>query len=495
MGNNYIVTIPNENLRGPVALTGKDLNAVKFNFNAPFRLQLTEGDVFAAESVARLIPKRRLVAYGLWQGKPVVAKLFFDPQHAKRHLEKDRAGVKLLQENRVPTPAIYYHGVSADKRVQVLILERIFEASNLETLWRNKKSANELLPELESVVIELATQHVLGVLQHDMHLKNFLLTEKLIYTLDGAQIELFPHLLGKKISMNNLALFLSQLGAGVETYQEKLFRHYAKARGWVIKKEDVSELFLLIRHWDELRWQKFEKKIFRESSDFSCIREWKVFGMYNRSCGPEFMDFLNHPEMVYDHSTMKMLKNGRSTTVITVRLDNCDYVIKRYNLKHLWHRLRRSLRPTRAMKSWRLAQKLNLFGIRTAKPVAFIEKRFLGLRGQSYYVTEYVSGEHVAEYFTRHRNSEEKTSRMVKSVTDLLKSIAKLKITHGDLKATNMLIDANEQPVLIDLDGALEHASLSSLRNAWRKEIKRLLDNFRDQPSLCEKFNLEFKDK
>lgn len=496
MGNNYIVTIPNDDLQGPAAFTSKDLHAVKFNFNAPFHLSLAEGQPFHAESVARLIPKRRLVAYGRWQDKPVVAKLFFDSRHAKRHLAKDLAGIKLLQDNKIPTPDVYFHGVSADKRVQVLILERIFAAENLEAIWKNKEGTQALLPLFEAVIIELATQHVLGVLQHDMHLKNFLLTEKVIYTLDGAQIELFPHLLSKKASMNNLALFLSQLGVGVQAFQEKLFKHYAKARGWLLKPEDIGELFLLIKHWDEVRWQRFEKKIFRECSDFSRINDFSTVGMYDRHyAGPEFMELIKDPELAFSHASLTMLKNGRSTTVVKVTLDNKDYVVKRYNMKNVIHRLRRCLRPTRAMKSWRLAQKLNLFGVRTAKPVAFIEKRFLGLRHKSYYLTEYIEGMHAREFFMREGNNEEKTSGMVKKITELLKGIATLKITHGDLKLTNILINQQFQPVLIDLDGAQEHASFSSLRAGWRKEIKRLLDNFQDQPNISEKFKLEFRDE
>jgi tRNA A-37 threonylcarbamoyl transferase component Bud32 len=488
------VTTPSDYVRGTASFTWKTLQAIKFNFNSPFQLNLADGDILIAESVARLIPKRRLVVYGRWQNKPVVAKIFFHAQHARRHMQKDIAGVKMLKENKVPTPTLYYEGVSQDKRIYVLIFERIFDAENLETVWQQRKNENDLLPELKSVIIELATQHVLGVLQHDMHLKNFLLTEKIIYTLDGAQIELFSHLLPKKASINNLALFLSQLGVGVEAYQEKLFRHYAKARGWLLKEDDIGELFLLIKHWDEERWERFEKKIFRESSDFCPLCDISTFGMYNRhEATPELMDFFKNPDMAFSHPSMKMLKEGRSSTVIKVTLGDRDFVIKRYNMKNVAHRLRRAFRPSRAMKSWRLAQKLNLFGVRTAKPVAFLEKRLLGLRGKSYYVTQYVAGEHAGEFFMRQRAHDEKVTKMVKDITHLLRSIANLKITHGDLKVTNILINEHEQPVLIDLDGAAEHVSLSGLRAAWRKEIKRLLENFHDQPSVCEKFKLEFK--
>ena len=520
MGTNYIVTIPRDDSQSLNALTWRDFQAANFTFDSPFQLELADGQVFFAEHVVRLVPKRRLVAFGTWADQPVVAKLFFASRHAKRHMEKDFAGIQSLQKNKIPTPTLLYQGVSQDKHVYVLLFQRVFNAQNLEEIWRTKENVEDMLPLLESVIIELATQHVLGVIQQDLHLKNFLLAEKthylldgaevelhaaaysnqkdflhaekIIYTLDGGEIETFPYLLPRKESMNSLALFFSQLGVGIEKYQETLLNYYAKARGWLLKKEEVIGLFIAVKKWNEQRWQRFEKKIFRDCTDFERIHDWRTVGMVDRHYrGPEFSAFLANPEAVFMHAATKKLKAGRSATVIKITLDGRELVIKRYNMKNIWHYLRRCLRPTRAFTSWRLAQKLNLFDIATAKPVAFIEQRYLGLRGKSYYVTEYISGEHVGDYFMRNRAEEDKVAEMIKRMTALLKNTAKLEITHGDLKITNILVNANEYPMLIDLDGAVEHASLSSLHGAWRKEIKRFLQNFRDQPSLRERFKME----
>lgn len=477
---------------GYPTLTWQDLQKIKFTFDSSFFLRLVKEECIFAEKVVRLIPGRRMVLFGHWKGKQIVAKLFFDSQHAKRHQQNDMAGIKVLQKHKIPTPSLYYQGTSDDKRVRVLIYERIFAAENLETIWQDKKNVVTLLPLLQAVIIELATQHVFGILQHDLHLKNFLLTNKQIYTLDGAQIELFPDRLPKKVSMNNLALFLAQLGVGVETYQEKLFHFYAKSRGWLLKQHDVEEVFFLINKWNALRWQRFATKIFRESSQFSRIRSFRYRGMYDRQyAGPELMHFLAHPDTAFQHPGAQMLKAGRSATVIKVTFDQRDFVIKRYNLKNVWHRLRRCLRATRALTSWRLAQKLCLFGIDTAKPVAFLEKRFLGLRGQAYYVTEYVSGENVGDFFLRHTDDEEKLTLMIKNVAHLLKNMTKLKLTHGDLKTSNILIDKNDKPVLIDLDGAKEHDALSALRKAWGKEVTRFLRNFPHDSWLQQTFKME----
>lgn len=489
MENNYIVTTHSKNDQGPAFLTWKDLHVVKYSFNEPFSLRLVDHEIFIADEVVRLIPGKRMVVFGRWQGRSVVAKLFFDPQRARRHMQKDILGIKSLLTNKIPTPELFFDGMSEDRRIYVLIFERIHNANNLEDIWFNRTSIEEVMPVLANVVTELATQHVLGLLQHDLHMKNFLLTEKTIYTLDGAQIESFPALLTKKPSMESLALFLSQLGIGVEDQQEELFRHYVKARGWLLRSEDVIELFHLIKKWHVQRWKKFERKIFRDSTDYSTIREFKRFGIFDRAyAGPEFKKFLADPDSVFNHPSVTTLKGGRSATVVLVTLDGHDLVIKRYNLKNKWHRLRRCLRTTRAGVCWRLGQKMKLFGILTAKPIAFIENKVLGLRGTSYFVSEYIPGMHAGEFFMHYREQEEIESQMVKQIAALLKSVARLGITHGDLKITNILINEALQPVLIDLDGAAEHLTASGLHKAWDKELKRFIANFQYQPLLAKNF-------
>lgn len=495
MGNNYTGTMPNQ-LGDPQTLTLKDLQAIDFGFDSPFDLPLIEEQVFSGEKVARLIPGKRLVMFGTWQEKPVVGKIFFDNQNAKRHMENDLTGLEILRENKIPTPNLLYRGVCKDQRIFILIFERLFEAKSLDEVWQSKTSVDGLMPLLKAVTVELATQHVLGMQQQDLHLKNFLVTRKRIYTLDGAAIEVFPALLPKKMSMDNLALFLSQLGVGLEKYQEKLFHHYAKSRGWLLKPEDTIDLFLTIKKYNHERWLRFEKKIFRDCTSFACIDNFSTFAMYDRAYAfPEFKKFLQNPDSVFNHPAARMLKAGRSSTVVKITLDNRILVVKRYNIKNVWHRFRRLFRATRAEVSWRLAQKLRLFGLSTARPVAFIEKRCLGFRGKSYYVTEFVSGEHGGGYLQRIAQQEDKISSMVLKMSALLKNLAKIEITHGDLKITNILIGEGENPVLIDLDGATEHSSLSGLRSAWRKEIKRFLENFDDDPVMRERFEQELVKK
>lgn len=451
--------------------------------------------MLVSERVVRIMPGKRMVVFGKWKGKQVVAKLFFEKQHAKKHMEKDVAGFKLLSYHKIPTPTLYDQTTSADKKIHILIFERILDAENLDEIWRSKNSVAELLPLLQSVIVEIATQHVFGIVQQDLHFKNFILNEKTVFTLDGGQIQIFSDRLPQPQSMRHLALFLSQLGAGTELYQEKLFRFYAKSRGWSLKPKDIKEIFHMISCCNKTRWRKFSKKIFRESTDFACRNDQYTISMYNRRFqSRELLDFLSNPDSVFKNENIEILKSGHSATVIKTKFNNLDCVIKRYNIKNFQHRIRRCFRSTRAAKSWRIAQKFHLFGISTPTPIAFIEKRFFGFRAQSYYVSEYVAGEHAGIYLQQHAEQKEKTSMLIKKISALLKSLAQLNVTHGDLKITNILVNEKAQPVLIDLDGAKEHTKSRTFEKYWCKDIARLLNNFSPHTLLRSQVEKEFLD-
>lgn len=492
MATDYTVTIRRNDTE---ALSVQRMREAELSFDAPFNLVLADKTTFKAESVVRHIPGKRMVVFGKWKGKSVVAKLFFDKYRAVQQMENDAKGVKTLLERRIPTPELVYQGTDETNKIQMLIFKRIKHSQTLDEIWREQSHPDDIWEALSNVIVELATQHVFGIVQQDLHLKNFLLTDKLIYTLDGAQIKLYDPILPKKESLESLAQFLSQLGVGHTELQLKLYDHYANARGWAIKDEDIALLMFNIKHINEVRWHRYERKIFRNCTSFKKIKTFSMAGMYDRQyVGPEFQQFLQDPESVFGREAVRMLKNGRSSTVIKIMLDGHQMVIKRYNMKDIIHRLRRMFRPTRASVSWRLANKLLLFGITTAKPIAFLERNILGVRGTSYYVTEDVSGLNIQDFFTQNDSLQNDAARnILNRIVSMLKNLVQIDMTHGDLKASNILVDANNNPVLIDLDGATEHLSLTGFRKEWKKELERFLRNFDNMPAVREVFESELQ--
>lgn len=468
-------------------VTFKELRQMNQIVAAPFQLLLTENDnILECDQIVRIIPGKRIVAFGTWNEMPVVAKLFFSSGKAKQHLKKEIAGVEALISSGVPTPKILWSGSAQKQKIQIILFERIMDAVNLDEIWQKKDSPEELTELMKAVTLELATQHVLGIVQHDLHLKNFLISHNKIYTLDGGSITHQHTILSKEDSIDHLALFFSQLGIGTEALQHDLFQTYVKARSWLVKKANVQQLRKAMLAWTKKRWERYEHKIQRNCTAFACKKTFSTFMLYDRSyLSAEFSELLKNPESAFQQSNLHILKAGNSSTVIKVKIDNHYFVVKRYNIKNMFHALRRCLRMTRAAKSWNLAQRMCLFGIPTAKPVAFIENRVLGFRGKSYFIMEYINGPHAGDYFSSYRGEDTQTpySLIAERILLLFKNLARLHLIHGDLKMTNILID-HTKPVLIDLDGMVEHKTNMGLKLALQKELKRFMKNWKDKPSI-----------
>ncbi|SRR5579883_155672 len=466
-------------------ITWKQLQKIDRDNIEAFKLSLIDNpDPLFCETVLRIIPGKRLVTLANWADRDVVVKLFYEPGKANAHFERELNGINALNFYNVPTPKLLWKGSAQKNKIQVLIFELIQDSLSLHDIWQRKKNIEEVMPLMRAVTIELATQHVSGIEQSDLHLKNFLITQKQIYTLDGGSIIQHEGVLTKEQSLNHLALFFSQLGVGTDNLRQELFKVYAEARGWQIKTADTDYLHDAIEQWMVKRWERFSKKIQRSSTDFVRRDQFTSLIMYDRAYhSPAFQEFLKNPEAVFQNPESKILKAGRSSTVVQFRLDNRQLVVKRYNMKNLFHRLRRCLRKTRAEYSWTMAQRLRLFCVPTARPIAFIEKHFLGFRGKSYFVMEAIDAPHVGEYFSPFRSDNDNFVLVAERVMQLIKNLTQINLTHGDLKKTNILIK-NDYPVLIDLDGMTEHFSKFRLNRAYHKELKRFMKNWDSQPTV-----------
>lgn len=462
-------------------LSAKDIRKAKRALQGPFQLQLRDyAKPLLVETIVRIIPKKRFVAFGYFEGKPVAIKCFFDAGKAKKHADRDARGIKILLNNNIPTPALLAEARDASGKLHFLIFEKIQDAYNLDWLWQQKTDVSELAPLIRATTIELATQHVSGIKQRDLHLKNFLIANKKIYTLDGDSIEQIPEPLSKKDSIEHLALFFSQLGAGTDEFQKELFDLYANSRSWIVRPEDTALFIASVKKWRKERTQRFQKKILRNSSAFYRMDNLTALMMLDRQYQSEsFLRFLKNPESFFAKPETEILKAGNSSTVAKIKIDDKYFVIKRYNMKSFFHWLRRAFRASRAQQSWRLSHQLLLNGIPTAKPVAFVEKHFLGLRHKSYFLMEYIDGKDLGEYFST--NSEKQI--MATRVKALINQLAEIHFTHGDLKKTNILINQN-RPVLIDLDGMQKHKCNFSLNRALKSEFQRFLKNWENEPSL-----------
>ena len=173
--------------------------------------------------------------------------------------------------------------------------------------------------------------------------------------------------------------------------------------------------------------------------------------------------------------TGHILKNDDTSYVSRLTWYSKDVVVKRYNHKGFIHSLRHTIKRSRARRGWLHGHRLGMLNIATPRPLAYIEQRRGLLVWQSYLVTEYVKGQKLRNFLRDNKTSEEEHSIAMQQVKNLLDKMGKYRITHGDLKHTNILVTENG-PVLTDLDAMMVHKWDWIYRLRKAKDLKRFIN-------------------
>ena len=196
--------------------------------------------------------------------------------------------------------------------------------------------------------------------------------------------------------------------------------------------------------------------------------------------------FLQAPDSAVEYADIGLLKTDGTSTVAGLSFDGRRFVVKRYNTRSLFHAVRRAVRKSRADICWTSAHRLLDIGIATARPVAILENRLGPFKGKAYYLAEFVEGVLCNEYLPTLTDQNE-TDRLVEKFAALFRILVKHRLSHGDTKATNFLINQGE-PVVLDLDAMRTHNNTLSLAKGFKKDKRRFLRNWESHPELHKRF-------
>lgn len=177
-----------------------------------------------------------------------------------------------------------------------------------------------------------------------------------------------------------------------------------------------------------------------------------------------------------------ILKNDRTTTVAKITVANQSLILKRYNPRNRWHKIKRALRISRARRCWEMSFRFERAGLNVSPPLMMFEDRYGLIRMNAYFANEFLLGD---ELLTALPNMDDATREDVKQA--VLNAFAKLRaarISHGDMKATNLLW-VNNRLFFIDLDASQQHAPWSlTWQKSHNKDKRRFLQNWQGQPDL-----------
>jgi tRNA A-37 threonylcarbamoyl transferase component Bud32 len=163
-----------------------------------------------------------------------------------------------------------------------------------------------------------------------------------------------------------------------------------------------------------------------------------------------------------------------STDKVSIRFEEQNYFLKRYNCQGVGYRIRNLLRPSRALRSWRNGLHFHQAQLPTVDPILCLEERFFGFLGRSYIVFPHLSDAVSLLDIWSSLGSREQKSLLL-TLAETFGRMHRQGIYHGDLNWRNILVrKQSEEPrfFLVDLDGC-------RYQNGYhKKHARRDLEHF-----------------
>lgn len=398
-----------------------------------------------------------------------------------------RAIQRLTQLGIPTTPFIGYgrRGLNPAKQQSFIITKALTETISLEDFcrdWQNQPPPLSLKRALIANVATIARQlHTHGINHRDFYICHFLLDKTrgmqapYLYLIDlhRAQIRsrtplrwIIKDIAGLYFSAMDLGLTRRDLYAFIKHYHPSLRLSLLQHQHFWSRVEKRARA--LYRKTFFIQKQTFDRKII-------CDMRYHT---------PAMQQLLNNPDSALQHA---LLKHDATTTVGLIKLDDRQLVVKRYNIKGFWHAFKRAISKSRASICWHYAQQLHSADISTPKPIAMLEKRYGIFRSTAYYMTEYIHAPHAADYFSKATTLSDDHLKVAQKIARLFTQLTRKKLTHGDMKATNILI-ADGNPVLIDLDSMQQHRAGFHFARKKQHDLARFMKNWQHFPEIKQLF-------
>lgn len=452
----------------------------------PFNLELGEHGLLECRQALRILPGRRLVCRARWRGEEVVAKLF-SGERAERDWQREQQGSVALLTHGIPAPALLLSQRLGTPGTYIIVYRLVEDGTDGSVAYAQADDAQRA--RLRGQLVEcLAQLHNAGLQHTDLHLDNFMFSADRLFVLDAASVRVTTPSLGIAQGEADLAVLLAQFNDLQDDQLGGLYTAYLSARDGAADAGDSTRFARELDLARAYRERKYLQKVFRECSAFAVERSARRHCVLARAFDSDCLRaLLADPDRCMVMNDAAMLKDGNTSTVVGVEACGLSLVIKRYNVKHLWHWLRRALRQTRAANSWRNAHWLQMLGVATATPIAFIEERRGPLRGRSYFLMQSVDGTRADAYFSDARIPNELKQAQAKLLLKQFDRLANAGLVHGDYKATNFVI-GEHGPLLLDLDALYRPGTAAAFRDGLRRDLRRFLRNWQDQPSVLALF-------
>ncbi|MDR0634468.1 MAG: phosphotransferase, partial [Azoarcus sp.] len=366
----------------PPILTAAELAAARRAPPFPCAVRLGDGLRLDLLRPLRVLPGKRIVGEGLWNGRRVLAKLFI-AAGGRRHWRRERDGLAALAAAEIPTTPILAAGALAAGG-HYLLTPFLPEAHDLADELQT--DADAARARLQAACALLGRLHAHGLIHGDLHPANFLIDAGAPRLIDGDAVRRRAAPLPATEAAANFAAFLATLPPDLPLDGLDDAYRAGNPRSGL----SLAALRPSLEKHRRAQLADYLRKTVRPCTLFDVRRTVHRFTAVGRADAAPLAALLADPDRAMASGTP--LKDGNTATVVRVEVDGRMLVIKRYNLKSAAHSLSRAWRPSRAWLSWREGHRLRFLGIPTPTPRALIEERLGPLRRRAWLMTDYHGG-------------------------------------------------------------------------------------------------------
>ncbi|BDS08462.1 hypothetical protein NT6N_35020 [Oceaniferula spumae] len=435
----------------------------------------------------RHLPERRTAWKANAEGCEAVVKVFHPHAKQKRDADAEWQNAQKLHsaDLNIPKPLFLAKGDDGSLAVASAFIPN--GGTLLEVLSSLEPENIASKTELYSALLELhARQHNSGCWQKDDHLGNYLCSDGEVYMLDAGSCMFLDRRLRIDERVANLALLTANVALPDHTVFMGCLSAYLDACPADLDRSALSKsLNETIPTAIDTRRKSYFKKTRRACTEFE--RE-DANGRTWLGCRDLPADLktqlIKNADHYFEHTAL--LKDGNTCTVVEVEHGGSSYVLKRYNRKPLLYRLRHCLSSPRALRSWTNGQVLRLFGVRTPRPVACLLIKSGLLMDKAYLLMDKISGEPLDTI-----DSErifEPTGKIATEFVSRWHELDALNATHGDMKASNFMVDEDGNLSLIDLDGLKFDRNESEHQRRQQKDMARFMRNWSNDRKTADVF-------
>ena len=422
------------------------------------------------EQILRCLPARRLVFLARAQdGRQMVAKLHL--RRAARAMQSERTGLACLRDAAFAVPQLLAEAMLGED-AGLQLTEYIERAETLATHW----SAATVAQRSQCFAVlaaGFARMHDAGAHHADPHLGNFLQADQ-VYAIDGGAVRSSGRALTQVQRLAALASLHGQCPPQDDLLLDVTIAAYFAAGGPLLQRAALQREVNRVR---AKHVRTVLRKTLRDCSEFDVQHTQNLFVVCRRELLPSMQQLIASADEGIARG--ELLKSGNSATLARV-VDRAGVsrVVKRYNMKSVWHRVSRWFRRSRAERTWLAAYRLSLLGLRTAQPLAMRLESIGPLRGRAYLWMEDIHGGTLAACLQAGAGLD---SGLRERVVRVIARMHAAGLVHGDLKASNLLITESDV-VLIDLDALVALPPGARLDRRQARERARFLENFAPGP-------------